>query len=362
MQVLLNTAPLNNQSSTRGIGTYTRELLSSLRELSPQDEPLVVHATHELEEQGTKLSIGVKDLPGIDLIHFPFFDLFFATLPARGKTPIVVTVHDVIPLVFPEEYKPGVKGKWRFQGQKKRLQAVDAVITDSEASKKDIVEYLDISAHQVHVVPLAASPRLQPVSEYYTQKYADELKLPAKYVLYIGDINYNKNLPTLLLALTQVPEDIHLCVVSQTFTNTDIPEGKQLAEIIKNNDLEDRVHVISVPKGEDEKMSAVISGARCLVQPSFYEGFGLPVLEALQVGTVVVAANTSSLPEVTGDAAFLVEPTITGLADGIQEAVALRGTDRQERIQNGFIQANSFSWHKTAAATYEVYRHVVQGN
>ncbi|MCD8484637.1 glycosyltransferase family 4 protein [Candidatus Woesebacteria bacterium] len=359
MQVLLNTEPLQNANSTRGVGTYTRELLQSLRELADLPEPLVVHATHELAEFGTQVT---KDADGIDVIHYPFFDLFFSTLPARSKTPVVVTVHDVIPLVFPEEYKPGLKGQWRFQGQKKRLQGVDAIITDSEASRADIIEHLDISSHKVHVVPLAAGQSLQPVSDYYAQKYTEELKLPAKYILYVGDINYNKNLPTLLLALTQIPEDIHLCVVSQTFRNTTIPEGQQLAEIIKANDLESRVHVLDIPKGDDEKLAAVISKARCLIQPSLYEGFGLPVLEALQVGTVVVSADTSSLPEVVGDAAILVDPTITGLADGIQQAVALRGTDRQDMIERGFMRANMFSWSKTARATYDIYRQVVQEN
>lgn len=357
MQVLLDTTPLTNQNNARGVGTYTRELLFALRELVHLEDPLVVQATHELTEQGTKI---VDPEKNFDLIHYPYFDLFFSTLPKRGKIPVVVTVHDVIPLIFPEEYKPGLKGQWRFQGQKKRLQEVDAVITDSESSRSDIIEHLGISTHKVHVVPLAASPSLQPVSDYYEQKYAEELDLPAKYVLYIGDINYNKNLPTLLLALTQLPEDIHLCVVSQTFHNAEIPEGKILTETIQANDLKDRVHVLNIPKGEDEKFAAVISRARCVVQPSLYEGFGLPALEALQVGTVVVATNTSSLPEVVGEAAILVEPNIAGLADGIQQAVSLRGTDRQEWIQRGFMQANKFSWQKTAQATYEVYRQVLQ--
>lgn len=359
MQVLLDTTPLIDQNSTRGVGTYTRELLQSLRDLSDIPETLVVQATHELAEQGTKL---VDPGENFDIIHYPYFDLFFSTLPKREKTPVVVTVHDVIPLIFPEQYKPGIKGQWRFQNQKKRLQLVDAVITDSESSRNDIIEYLEISSHSVHVVPLAASPSLQPVSEYYAQKYAEELGLPAKFALYVGDINYNKNLPTLLLALTQLPEDIHLCVVSQTFRNVDIPEGKILAETIKANNLESRVHVLDIPKGDEEKLAAVISRSRCVVQPSLYEGFGLPALEALQVGTVVVATNTSSLPEVVGDAAILVEPNIAGLADGIEQAVSLRGTDRQEYIQKGFMQANKFSWEKTARATYEIYRQVLQEN
>lgn len=352
MKILLDTTPLTNGHQGRGIGTYTRELLGGLRALKPKEGALVVQATHEL---GGK----IESTEHFDLIHYPYFDLFFATLPQRKKTPLVVTIHDVIPLVFPQQYRPGIKGTLRFHQQKWRLQSVDAIITDSECSKKDITRYLGVAANKIFVTPLAASASLQPVSEYLAEKYTAQLNLPEKFILYIGDINYNKNLPTLLLALTQLPEDIHLCVVSRTFTNTAIPEGKQLAHMIAANDLQHRVHILDIPPGENELMSAVLTQARCLVQPSLYEGFGLPVLEAMQVGTPVVAARTSSLPEVGGDAPLWVEPTISGLSGGLLQAVKLRGEDRQERKEAGWRQARQFSWQKTAQLTYEAYTHVV---
>ncbi len=349
MRVLLDTTPLLNQNRARGVGRYTQELLQALRQLTDTDEPLIVQATHEV-------GIILDPSQDFDLIHYPYFDLFFSTLPKPSRLPVVVTVHDVIPLLFPQHYPPGLKGKWRFWQQKRHLQQATAVITDSENSKRDINQYLDIPAARIYVTPLAANPALQPPTEYAQQKAKQALNLPSQYVLYIGDINYNKNLPTLLLALTQLPAEIHLGVVSQTFNDTTIPEGQMLAELIHKNDLAERVHVWSIPPEDTNTLAAVIAAAKCLVQPSLYEGFGLPVLEAMQVGTVVVAANTSSLPEVAGEAALLVEPTIVGLTNGLQEAVSWRGEEREKRIKSGQQQAARFSWEQTARLTYQVYQ------
>lgn len=348
MKILLDTSPLLNLNSGRGVGTYTRELLAALRqEVEKTDVEILTSET-----AGSKQSY--------DVIHYPFFDLFFHTLPLPGKQPVIVTIHDVIPLVFPEQYKPGIKGTLRFWMQKRSLSQVSAVITDSESSKRDIVKYLGVPNHDVYVVPLAASPLLEPVSEYLVRKNLESLDLPDTYLLYIGDINYNKNLPTLLLALTQLPEDVHLCVVSRSFTNTSIPEGQQLSRLIKENDLSSRVHVLNVPNGDFELLASVIAKARCLVQPSLYEGFGLPVLEAMQVGTIVVSTNGGSLPEVNGNVAIEVEPNIAGLTRGIEQALKLRGDERQSLIDAGRKWASQFTWGKTAQLTLEVYQKVYQ--
>lgn len=351
MRILLDTKPLTDKNRVRGVGTYTEELLSALRELSDLPEPLEIFASHEL---------GATEKEQFDLIHYPYFDLFFPTLPKIGSVPTVVTVHDVIPLIFSEHYPVGLRGRFHLWKQTQRLKQASMVLTDSECSKDDIKKYLDIEEGKIRVTALAARSQLHPATEYLRLKVRQELSLPGKYILYIGDINYNKNLPTLLLALTLLPDDVHLCVVSSTFQNTEIPEGKELAKIIADNGLRGRVQVLSVKKEDTDALSGVIADSRCLVQPSLYEGFGLPVLEAMKVGTVVVSSTAGSLPEVAGDAAIMVEPTITGLVDGILQALSLRGEERESWIRRGQKHASLLSWKKTAEQTYAAYQAVLR--
>lgn len=347
VRILIDTSPLRSGHAGRGIGAYTRNLVKALQAIAESEDLELL----------TELQTG--EAPP-DLIHYPFFDFFAHTLTVDPKIPTVVTIHDVIPLVFPEQYRPGLRGSFRLWQQRRSLKQVSGVITDSQHSRQDIQTYLGVAPQHISVTPLAANPDLAPVSEYLQRKVSEEVGAPDDYVLYIGDINYNKNLPTLLLALTQIPEQIHLCVVSQTFNNTAIPEGQLLARIIKENGLRDRVHVLNIPSDQPETLSAVIGRARCLVQPSLYEGFGLPVLEAMQVGTLVVSSNVSSLPEVAGEAAILVEPSVGGLADGLVRAWKARGEERESLVQSGQKWAATFSWERTARLTAQAYRSVVQ--
>jgi glycosyltransferase involved in cell wall biosynthesis len=354
MRVLIDTSPLENANQGRGVGAYTRELVAALRELPKADSPLIIQTTSEL---GSSI---LDPAAHFDLVHFPFFDLFFPTLKVPKGVPTIVTIHDTIPLIFPAHYPVGVRGRWHHAQQRWQLHKVAAVLTDSQCSARDITRHLHVPAHKVHVTLLAPPTQLQPISEYLAHKQAEMLKLPDKYAVYVGDINYNKNLPNLLLALTQMPADFHLCVVSQAFTNTAIPEGKELAKIMAENGLRDRVHVITVPTGDWEAMAAVLQRSRCLIQPSRYEGFGLPVLEAMKVGAIVVSSNAGSLPEVAGAAAISVKPNLAGLVEGLQTALHLRGEEREDRVRLGQAWAMQFTWTKTAQTTYDVYQSIVK--
>jgi glycosyltransferase involved in cell wall biosynthesis len=346
----METSPLMNANSGRGIGAYTRELLKALRALSSDEFPLRIQATHEL---GHTVIAPENDF---DLIHYPYFDLFFSTLPAKHELPVVVTVHDVIPLLYPKHYPPGIKGRLRFWKQKQSLQQAQLIITDSFASKDGIVKHLGIPANRVRVIPLAGNPAITEPADTSARRWVEQVALPKKYIVYVGDINYNKNLPTLLLALTQLPQDVHLVVISRSFQNTAIAEGQQLAKIIEENEIEPRVHVLQVPGDEPEFFSSILQQSVALIQPSLWEGFGLPVLEAMQAGAVVVSTDGGSLPEVVGDAAIMVEPTLIGIVTGIEKALTLRGEKRQELIEAGRKQVSKFSWEMTAKQTYQAYQ------
>lgn len=345
-KVVLDTSPLASGHAHRGIGMYTRQLMSELEEIP------------ELEVERITAPQTTSAPP--DLIHYPYFDLFFSTLPWRRPAPTIVTVHDVIPLLFPQQYKPGIRGTMRFWRQRATLQKVQAVITDSEASKRDIIKYLKIPAQRIHVIYLAASSEFAPSKPEYVKKVLKRQGLPAQYILYVGDINYNKNIPQLIKSLKYLPAELHLVCVGKNFSPQDIPEWQWIETQIALSDVAHRVHFVpDLGGGDTKELAALYSGAVAYVQPSLAEGFGLPVLEALQCGTPVVCSQNSSLTEIGGPAAVFVEATCEKIADGVNEVLAWTKTKRSAKVKQGRQWAASFTWKRTAKQTNQVYQQVL---
>jgi len=192
MKVAVDISPLKNANRYRGVGIYTKQLVESFKSLNIPDFSFQI-----IEDGGI-----TKDY---DLVHYPFFDLFFLTLPLKKEKPMVVTIHDTIPLVFPEHYPSGIKGSLKFQIQKFSLKKVKAVITDSENSKKDIFKYLNYSKEKIYVVPLAPSDIFKPIkSTMILHRIIVKYNLPERFVLYVGDVNYHKNILGLIKAFAKL--------------------------------------------------------------------------------------------------------------------------------------------------------------
>lgn len=349
ISVLMDTTPLNSAHSIRGIGTYTRLLTSQLENF--ENLKLLRSSVYNSGKPKSK----------IDLIHYPFFDLFFPTLPLNIHKPAIVTIHDVIPLRYPEYYPLGIKGKINFERQKLALKRISAIITDSHSSKKDIMNYLGIADQKIHVIYLAANPDLQAQNETEVLKITKKYNLPKKYLLYVGDINYNKNIPQLIKVLKFLPSDIHLVCVGKNFSEQDIPEWQWIETQLALSDVENRVIFLTdILTDSAEELSALYSGAECYVQPSLWEGFGLPVLEAMQCRTPVVSSNQGSLPEIGGEHAVYCEPKAEALAENIQNVLDWSKTKRLEVTRAAFAWSQSFSWQKTAEQTIEVYKSIIK--
>jgi len=343
LNVLIDTKPLTDGNAIRGVGMYTRLLKQHLQTL-PKIKTL-----------------GQNDENKPDLIHYPFFDLFFSTLPLNNPAPIVVTVHDVIPLKFPEFYPTGVKGKLRFIKQRTALQKAAAVITDSESSKTDIEELLKIDPDKIHVIHLAGNPELSSQPKQVISKVKRAYKLPRKYVLYVGDINYNKNIPQLIKMLKYLPEKIHLVCVGKNFRPQNIPEWQWIETQVAMSNVSQRVTFVPDLQTTDSiDLAAIYSGAVAYVQPSLYEGFGLPLLEAMQCRTPIVSTNNSSLPEVAGDHAVLVEPTAEDLAAGVVQILEWSDHKRTQVIRKAFAWSQKFNWETTAKQTNKIYQLVTK--
>lgn len=340
--IQLNTSPLRSGHVVRGIGFYTRHLEEALRE-----EPSI-----------TLLQPGDTTKP--DLVHYPFFDLFVPSLPIRPWIKTVVTIHDVIPLIFPEQYKPGIKGKVALKKQKIALSRTSAVITDSETSKQDITRLLSVSEKKVSVVPLAGQPEIQTVSKQRIQLHLKRLGITKPYCLYVGDINYNKNVPALIKMLKFLPETVSVVCVGKAMQKNDIPEWRAIENQVALSNVADRVHFISnIATTDVEALSALYSGALCYVQPSLYEGFGLPVLEALACETLVVSSPRGSLPEVLKKSALFAEPIAEDLAQAVLSVMELSPAKRQQQISKGLTLAHSYTWKKTAEKTIAVYKQIL---
>lgn len=351
MRIAINTLPLQTGHRKRGIGYYTNNLVQGLE----QDASIELQKFSNLSE--------VKDA---DVVHYPWFDFFFHTLKIRKNLPTVVTIHDVIPLIFPENYPVGLKGRLNFMLQKISLRRCKFIITDSRVSKEDIIKYLKIEEKKVVVVHLAADPKFKIVENdteliHVKRKY----NLPDKFLLYVGDANWVKNLPFLVEGFHELIKksdfkDIKLVLVGGVFLkdveNIDHPELKSLKlvnKLIKQYGLEE--NIIRPGQIEDDDLVAFYNLATIYVQPSLYEGFGLPVLQAFACGAPVLSSNKGSLPEIGGDSAVYFDPAnkdqFVTIATGLLENRSLRS--KLSRL--GLQQASKFSWEKAVKETKDIY-------
>lgn len=346
MKVALDVSPLKSGHQFRGVGFYTRNLAEAFKKLERRN------FSAELVEGKLPLDC--------DIVHYPYFDFFFLTLPMAKKRPTVVTIHDCTPLVFPKYYPPGIKGNIKLTIQKLSLNNVKRIITDSENSKKDIIKFLNVPEEKIKVIYLAAGNMVRRITDQSTlSKISIKYKLPKKFVLYTGDVNYNKNLIGLVKACRLVK--ITLVIVGKQAAEENFEfenkENQPLKEL--NKLIEEEKDVLRLGFVNEEDLSSLYSLASVYCQPSFYEGFGLCILEAMICGCPVVTSNISSLPELTGGAAILVNPqNYEEIARGIKQVIEDKKI-QDKMIMAGFKQAAKFTWRKTAIETVKVYEEVL---
>lgn len=343
MKVGIDVSSLHVLSKQRGIGVYAQSLIEGLKKYT--DVQVVV-----IEEP--------RQHPEVDLIHYPFFDLFRPTLKVVSL-PTVVTIHDATPLVFPEHYPPGIRGKLNLFRQEQALKKVAAVITDSQASKKDVIKYLKVDERKIFPIYLAAGEQFKPVKlPSLLKEVANKYHLPKKFALYYGNINWNKNL--LNLTEATIKAGIDLVLAGGGFTtrdNLDHPELKSFAQFVEKYSQHPQVHILGFIPADD--LVIMVNLAQVVLLPSFYEGFGLPIVEAQACGTPVVTSDVSSMPEVAGKGAILVNPHhVDQIAQAIKDVMS-NSALRQDLINKGFTNVKRFSWQKTAHETVQVYHHVL---
>lgn len=354
MKVAIDISPVSKElpqsgHKVRGAGMYIEGLMNALKKDKDDNSYTFFDRTEKV----------YKDA---ELIHYPYFEPFFRSLSILHRKKTVVTVHDLIPLIFPEHFPAGIRGKFSWQMQKFALKKANAIITDSYCSKKDIEKIAKIDQRKIYVVYLAAAEVFKKISDRNAlERVREKYSLPKEFVLYVGDATWNKNLPNLIRATKKL--DINLVMV-----------GKALSEA--NYDRlnlwnADRVEIERLVEGDDkiqrlgflpqDDLVAVYNLAKLFVMPSHYEGFGLPILEAMQSGCPVVCTDKGSLKEVAGNASLFIEPGEESIKDGIKE-VWDNERLRSKLSKKGLENAKKFSWEKTAKDTINIYKKVINEN
>ena len=349
MKIAVDISPIEGKGSVqhrvRGTGFYLRNLKESLLK-------------YDVINKYTFFTRGEKLPNDVDLIHYPYFEPFFLTLPFFNKFPFVTTVHDLTPLVFPKYFPKGIKGILKWKLQKASLRKARRIITDSISSKKDIVKYAGIVSEKIDVVYLAADNEFR--KKNLTIDEADKLRkkynLPKEFALYVGDVTWNKNLPRLMEACLKA--DVPLVMTGKALLNSDFdkknPWNQDLVKVQKL--CEGKKNITRVGFVDDEDLVSLYNIAKVFIMPSLYEGFGLPILEAMSCGCPVVTSREGSLPEVAGDAAFYVDAySVDSISDGIKKVFSDRDL-RKVLSEKGIKQSQKFSWKKTAEETRECYK------
>jgi len=282
-----------------------------------------------------------------DLFHPTYYDPYFLTY--LQKRPYILTMYDMV-----HETYPGIFEKGDPTSEWKKILAKNAskIIAISEHTKADIIKFLDIEPERIQVIYLASAFNPEKIPRALRQIPEDTP--PEKYLLFLGNRILYKNFTFLIEALVPVFQknsDLHLiCAGGGSFTQSEL-------SLLRKMNITSRVH--SFP-ADDNTLQHLYRNAVAFVFPSLYEGFGIPVLEAFSCGCPAVLSNTSSLPEIGGDAALYFDPyNRISLADSIERVLS----DEQMRknlIARGCERAKLFSWQKTAAVTKEVYKSALE--
>lgn len=340
-----------------GIGFYTRNLIEYVEKTK---EASFVKFFPDKEDLNTIERVGWENfgLPNkakkenIDLLHLPGF----AGPMFKGRVKSVTTVHDLIGMIYPENLGRISRLYWQ-----KWLPACvknsELIIADSQNTKNDIVTLLGVPEEKIRVILLAVDDKFRLLRPELLSAVKDKYGLPDRFMLNVGTIEPRKNIPGLVDAFSDYVKtcsgDMNLVLVGKKDWGY-----KQVKTKVEELGLSGRI--VFTDYVEDEDLPALYNLAELFVYPSFYEGFGLPVLEALSSGCPVLASNVSSVPEIVGDAGILLDPNdIKGMTKAFKEFdqnSSLRG----ELSEKGIARAKLFSWERTARETIAVYRKLLK--
>lgn len=357
-----------------GIGTYTYQLISSINNINDKNDYLLFMPesfNHDIafgnnfelrsitENNGSSFwdEVNIPNIlkdNEIGLYHVPQNGV---GLPKEKKCPFVITLHDVIPYKMPETV--GDRYLKIFNEEiPKIIPLCDGIITVSEYSREDISKAFNYPKEKIHVTYLAAEDIYKPLDRALSSKLVEDYySISGDYILYVGGFSPRKNIVGLIEAFSKLldvyKKDIKLVIAGK--------QGKSYSIYKKRaEDLHIENKVLFPGFISLEHLPYLYNAAKLFVYPSFYEGFGLPPIEAMACGTPVVTSNVTSIPEVIKDSGIIIDPNnVEDLASAMHNVIDDYNL-REKLIIRGLVRAAELSWQQTALNTVEAYNKIVK--
>ncbi|NOZ63516.1 MAG: glycosyltransferase family 4 protein [Caldiserica bacterium] len=381
MRIALSLHPLIHHYR-RGIHFYIKSLVENIVRINRKDEILLFYLGKERQE---------LNLVGENSVFLPYkfswerlprslrwsWEFTFLPWEVKKHSPqvlhipdlsgilfspakVIITVHDITPYLFPH-YLPDTRERLKYRLKLLSLKRADKIISISRSTKDDLVKYLHVPPQKITVIPYGVEGKFKPISRKKCKKWIEEKwGIAEDFILYVGALSPNKNVGRLLEAfalLIKAGIKGYPLLIVASLKNPNYP-----SLLRKTRELGIDKWVYWLDAQPQEKTLVYLYNACTLFAfPSLYEGFGLPPLEAMACGAPVIASNTSSLPEVVGDAGSLVNPEDPREMQESMRKILLSSSLREELKSKAIKRAKEFSWQRTAEKTLEVYREVMKG-
>lgn len=357
-------------SGFHGIGRYVARLIDYIQNLDNKNEYVIFTTKQQIQnipKRDEKIRVVEVDAPhyslkeqvnflkalnkeSLDLVHFPHFNV-----PLLYSRKYVVTIHDITLSIFPGQSRTSWLHKFAYNTViRNATKRAEKVIAISKHSAKDINEYLGIAKEKIETIYEAGGEEFHPKKEH-SSEVLKKYNISQPYILHTGNWRTHKNIPCLIDAFNSLCKEYN----DITLVLTGKAEGKNKAqEMIEASPNKDRIKSLGFIDPKD--MAPIMNHAFMYVFPSFYEGFGLPPLEAMSSGVPVIIANATALPEICGDAGLKFDPSSPNELVS-QMKKYLEHTDiRKKAIEKGLQRVNQFSWKKMAQETLDLYKTVIK--
>lgn len=373
MRIAIDARGANWYSGT-GIGTYTFQIIKHMLE-NDNDNSYLLYWWGEnykhLYRDNVTISMASKKhrkffeehfFPqslknnNMDIYHVPQNGI---GMPQRKSCSYISTIHDLIPYIMPETVGKGYLKRF-ITAMPYIVQNSDTIITVSEFSKKDIMRIFNVDEEKIKVTPLAAEEYFKPIDRETAKFFLkSKYNIDTNYILYVGGFSSRKNVRSLLIAYSRIYEslskDYKILILGSASD-----QHSYLMTLCESLNISDKVIFTGYVPYED--LPYFYNSCSVFVYPSLYEGFGLPPLEAMSCRVPVITSNVSSIPEVVGDAALLINPFDTEELKNALEKVLENPSISEDLSTRGYERSKLFNWEKTADSTLKIYEETYKKN